>query len=133
MQLSRDITVTQKTAWFMLQRMRNCFGISDEKFNNQGEIDETYVGGANANKSLTKRKELHKNGMQTGANHKTPVLGILERKKRVGGIVINKAHQTTIQPIIFNKINKSATVITDGFGAYNNIEKYFKKHVILNH
>lgn len=49
-QLARDIDVTQKTAWFMLQRIRNCFGIeNNSELNNTVEIDETYVGGKNKN------------------------------------------------------------------------------------
>ena len=134
LQLSRDIDVTQKTAWFMLQRIRNCFGINnDEKFDNNVEVDETYVGGKFANKSNSQRKEIHKYGVRTGADQKTPVLGILERDKRVEGMVIDKAYGKTIKPIIFDKINNSATVITDGFGAYHNIDRNFTKHVIVNH
>ena len=134
LQLSRDIDVTQKTAWFMLQRIRNCFGLDkDKKFDNEVEVDETYYGGFNANRSLTKRKELHKLGPQTGPSHKIPILGILERHERVEGMVIDKAIQSTIQPIMFDKINKTATVITDGFGAYRYIEDKFKQHVVVNH
>lgn len=46
LQLARDIDVTQKTAWFMLQRIRKCFGIeNDNHLDNDVEIDETYIGG----------------------------------------------------------------------------------------
>jgi transposase-like protein len=47
-QLSKDIDVTQKTAWFMLQRIRKCFGFNnDGELDNQVEIDETFIGGKN--------------------------------------------------------------------------------------
>jgi transposase-like protein len=50
LQLSKDIDVTQKTAWFMLQRIRNYFGISDnDQLDNEVEIDETFVGGRGRN------------------------------------------------------------------------------------
>ena len=50
-QLSKDINVTQKTAWFMLQRIRKCFGIENNNIlDNDVEIDETYVGGKNKNR-----------------------------------------------------------------------------------
>lgn len=134
LQLSRDIDVTQKTAWFMLQRIRNCFGIdSDEKFDNNVEVDETYVGGRFKNKHINERTEIHENGRRTGIDKKTPVLGILERNDKVEGIVIPKADAKTIKPIIFDKIDKSATVITDGFGAYRYIDNKFNKHEVVNH
>ncbi|MEX0608570.1 MAG: IS1595 family transposase [Balneolaceae bacterium] len=58
-QLAKDLDVTQKTAWFMLHRIRNCFGISDdEQLDGTIEVDEGYVGGENKNRSLSKRKEL---------------------------------------------------------------------------
>ena len=47
-QLSKDIGVTQKTAWFMLHRIRNCFGFdNDNDLGNEAEVGETYVGGKN--------------------------------------------------------------------------------------
>lgn len=56
LQLSRDIDVTQKTAWFMLQRIRNCFGIeNNNELTNTVEMDETYIGGKN--KKPSSRKE----------------------------------------------------------------------------
>ena len=49
-QLSKDIGVTQKTAWFMLQRIRNCFGFdNDNDLSNEVEVDETYIGENNKN------------------------------------------------------------------------------------
>jgi len=103
LQLSKDIDVTQKTAWFMLQRIRNCFGFDESiKSENEVEIDETYVGGEVKNRSTEKRAEFHSRGRQTGMNDKTPVLGILERNGNVKGFVLNKAYGETIKPI--NKI-----------------------------
>ena len=72
--------------------------------------------------------------MQTGAKDKTPVLGMLERNNKVEGRVLHEtANGKSIKPILFDKIKKSATVITDGFGAYHNIDQNFKRHIIINH
>jgi hypothetical protein len=80
LQLSRDIDVTQKTAWFMLQRIRNCFGIPDnDQSDNEVEIDETFVGGKNKNRHNGKKVK-HSQGKSF--EDKTPILGIIERKGR---------------------------------------------------
>ena len=134
LQLSKDIDVTQKTAWFMLQRIRNCFGFDESiKSDNEVEINETYVGDEVKNRSTAKRAEFHSNGRQTGMNDKTPVLGILKRGGNVKGFVLQKAHGETIKPILRQNIDRSAIVVTDGFGAYNGIGNHFKKHIIVNH
>lgn len=134
LQLHRDINVTQKTAWFMLQRIRNCFGMTtDDKMNGTIEVDETFIGGDNKNKSNSKRKELHAKGNQTGGNHMKPVLGILERDGNVKGIVIDKAIGKEIKPHLYDNIANTATVVTDGFGGYSGINKSFSAHQIVYH
>lgn len=133
LQLGRDLNITQKSAWFMLQRIRNCFDIDDTPSDNMVEVDETYIGGANKNKSLSKRRELHKNGAQTGGNHKKPVLGILEREGRLKGIVIPESTGKTIKPILFDEIKQSAIVVTDGSGVYKDINKNFSDHQKVYH
>lgn len=133
LQLGRDIDVTQKTAWFILQRIRNCFGITEpNQFNDEVEMDETYVGGKTKNKHAKQRKELNKNG--TGAINKTPVFGLLDRtNKSIQAYVIPEATAQTIKPIIRELVSKNSLLITDGFGAYNNLNKEFKAHIIVNH
>lgn len=133
-QLATDLGVTQKTAWFMNHRIRKCYGIEDDSMmDGMVEVDETYVGGKNSNKSKSKRKLLHADGPQTGANHRVPVLGILSRTGNVVCEVLEKAHKGTIQPILFDKIARTASVVTDGFGAYAGIGHVFAEHVIVNH
>jgi hypothetical protein len=135
LQLSRDISVTQKTAWFMLQRIRNCFGLGDSTMFGEVEVDETYVGGDNRNKSKTKRKELHKEGNQTGAKHKTPVFGMLDRdNKSVKAKVIDgKAMGATLKPIIRAEVDKESIIISDGFGGYSSLHLEYRDHIIIKH
>jgi len=76
-QLSKDINVTQKTAWFVLHRIRKCFNIATEQLENVVEIDETFVGGKHKNRHK-KTKEKGVQGRST--KRKTPVWGAVERK-----------------------------------------------------
>lgn len=58
---------------------------------------------------------------------------MLQRDGKVEAMVIEKADGKTIKPLLFDRINKDATVITDGFGAYNRIKDHFSEHVVINH
>jgi transposase-like protein len=100
LQLSRDIDVTQKTAWFMLQRIRNCFNISnDEQLENEVEIeiDETFVGGKDKNRHADRKVE---NSQGRSFKDKTPVLGMIERKGRLIAKVVEDTKGETLSPEI---------------------------------
>ncbi len=134
LQLAKDIDVTQKTAWFMLQRIRNCFGFdNDGELNNEVEVDETYVGGNMKNMSNSKRRKIHEVVKQTGMEHKTPVLGMVQRGGKLRALRLKKAHAIEMKPILYKNITSESIVITDGFGAYRGIEKDFSKHVVVHH
>lgn len=129
-QLAKDIDVTQKSAWFMLHRLRYAFEHPNFKeiVDSTVEIDETYVGGDKKNKHKSKRNK----GEGTGYVDKTPVLGILERNGNVNCTVLEKADGLSIKPVIFDQIKLGSTLITDGFGAYTGLNRYYNHHVI-NH
>ncbi len=131
-QLAKDLDVTQKTAWFMNHRIRNCFGMSNEQEGDVIEMDETFVGGKTKNKSKAKRKELSAKGR--GYVHQTMVVGMLERGAGVKAKVVIPANptMTVLHGLIKDNLKAGTTVITDGHGGYKNMPSEYK-HEIVEH
>lgn len=130
-QLAKDIDVTQKTAWFILHRLRYAFEHPDfqAEFSDHVEVDETYVGGKEGNKHKSKKA-----GKTQGRNvtSKKPVVGMRERGGNVYAKVVNNVGMGTIQPMIESMVPLGATVYTDEWLAYNKLhEKYI--HQRVNH
>ncbi len=131
LQLSRDLGVTQKTAWFLLHRVREMLKETEpEMLTGTIEVDETYVGGKSKNWHAKKRKAMAEAG--TGYVHKTPVVGLLQRNGKVVAFKIQKADGPTLKPIVNERLAKGATLMTDGFGAYTGLSSNFN-HVVINH
>ena len=130
LQLGRDINVTQKTAWFMLQRIRACFGgFPDEQLENEIEIDETFVGGKNKNRHANKKVP---QSQGRSFKDKTPVLGILQRDGKLIATVIENTSKTVVQPIVLNTVKEGSTVITDEWSAYHGLSVVYDHHIV-NH
>lgn len=136
-QLSRDLKITQKSAWFMLHRIRTMMkDFPVEKLKGIVESDGTLVGG---NLKFKKKKEIEAikkkyNTERPGGNvAKTPVLGMIERGGKVVMVVSGETDGKTLKPILQEYIDASAKVFTDQFGAYYGLDKYFAKHSTTNH
>jgi len=130
-QLAKDIDVTQKTAWFLLHRLRYAFDHPDFKKELGGvvEIDETYMGGDEKNKHESK-KTAGTQGRSTKT--KKPVLGMLERNGRLIAQVVPDTKQATLEPIIHDNLKCTAKVMTDEWRAYTKLHKTYD-HEIVNH
>lgn len=129
MQLHKDIHVTQKTAWFMLNRIRH--NLEDKvlpDFTSDTQVDETYVGGKNRKKNIKKRL---KGTQGRSVLTKTPVLGLLSDGK-VYTKVIPNASGRTLKPIIYELVVRGATIITDGWRGYAGLSKHFT-HKVIQH
>jgi transposase-like protein len=132
-ELSRAVGVTQKTAWFMLHRIR--LAMQDEghggKLGGEVECDETYIGGKarNMHKSRRARALDGKGGGHVG---KTGVQGILQRGGKVRAEVIGDAKQVTMIPNVRKHVEAGSTVYTDeGKGCMGLQAKY--DHEVINH
>ena len=131
-QLAKDIGVTQKTAWFIIQRIYNLVGCDNIQLGGVVEVDETYVGG--------KEKYKHKNrrtyNFNKIAGDKTAILGILERRGQVVMKKFDKVCKADISPHIEQHITKDAIVNTDESaiykGALNGRERRQVNHSIRN-
>lgn len=125
LQLGRDLNVTQKTAWFMLHRIRYAMGMEPaEQLDGTVEVDETYVGGKDKNRHAGKRTR------DFGGHKKAAVLGMVER----GGDVIAKhvpnTEKKTLLPLIHAAIEKGSTICSDEFPGYTSLRRVYDHQTV---
>ncbi len=141
LQLGRDLNVTQKTAWFMLQRIRNCFGIdaaetdpdNNNKLGGSGvivEVDETHIGGKMKNMSNKKRKQsLQDKTMRH--NNKTVVLGFMERGSRLR---LQAVKATDFVPdMVKANVDTESVLMTNTANTYVKMGKEYAHHGVVDH
>jgi transposase-like protein len=127
-QLSRTIGVTQKTAWFMLHRIRNCFACENESIlSNKVEMDETFCGGKNKNRHKDKKVP---QSQGRSFKDKTPVFGAVERGGKLVAKVVNDTSYKSIAQIVFKYVDKEATIYTDEWLAYNKLGEVYNREFI---
>jgi transposase-like protein len=129
-QLASDLGITQKSAWFLLHRIRQAFG--QEKTDTLGnvvEIDETFMGGESKNKHTSKKVKNERGGTM---HTQQPVLGMRERDGNVIAIVVPNRNKETILPIILNTVEQDSTIMTDEYTAYKDL-RLTHSHFTVNH
>jgi hypothetical protein len=132
-EISRALGVTQKTAWFMLRRIRLAMqDCSIEKMKGRVEADETFIGGLARNMHKSKKKHLG-----TGGAGKAAVMGLLERnsperESRVRCKVLPNVRRFQLDSTVRENVEKGSEVITDAFPSYAKLNDEFV-HQVIDH
>jgi transposase-like protein len=124
LQLAKHISVTQKTAWYMLHRLRYALNSKNGVFGGTTEVDELYLGGKYENMHKSK-KELQP--------QKTVVIGMVNRESGVAKLeVVESADKESLLPKIGCNIKAGSTVVTDTYNAYKDLKNNFT-HKTVKH
>ena len=132
-EIAKDVRVNQKSAWFMLHRIR--LSMQDEtlgsKLSGEVEADETFIGG--------KARNMHKNvkarritGQGRNTDDKIMVMGILERGGKIRTKIISDRKQETLHGEVKSNVEAGAELYTDTFGAYKGLQSEYA-HQVVDH
>jgi len=131
-EIARDLKVTQKSAWFMLQRIR--LAMQDEFFGSkvggEVEVDETFIGGKARNMHLSERK---RRITGTGGKDKTAVMGIYERESgKVRATVIPSRRKKVLQDEVRKHVTAGAALYSDALQSYEGLATDYA-HQVVDH
>jgi transposase-like protein len=128
MQLAKEIGITQKSAWFVLQRLRESCGQDKTMLHGVIEMDEVYLGGKESSKH--ENKKLNIGGGSVG---KTAVIGMRERGGRTKAMPIPEVTRQALYLAAMRNIEKCSTLHTDEFAGYTGINRLSYGHETINH
>lgn len=128
-QLAKDLGVTQKSAWFMLGRIRLAFGVKEDKMHGVISCDETFIGGKNKNRHSDKKIQ---ESQGRSVKDKTPVFGMMKMGGNVSLSVVPDTKASTLKPVIERMVAEGSIVVTDEWLGYSGIQNKFP-HVVINH
>ena len=127
-EIHRAIKVTQKTAWFMLHRIRLALHSGTfEKLSGTVEVDETFIGGKARNMHIAQRK---RRITGTGGKDKTAVVGFVERGGKVQTVVVDNRKKKTLQKEVRERVEAGAALYSDELLSYEGLEGQYAHKVI---
>jgi len=130
-EIARDIKVTQKSAWFMLHRIR--LAMQDDffgsKLGGEVEVDETFIGGKARNMHVSERK---RRITGTGTKDKTAVMGILERGGKVRAKVVATRKKHELQAEVYKHVEAGSALYSDALKSYDGLEADYA-HQVVDH
>lgn len=128
-QLARDLGITQKTAWFVLHRIREMVKAYKAKVKDVVQADEVFIGGLNKNRHAHKKRDYFVSGKHSD---KTIVLGVMHQTGFVNTVIIPDLDASTIQAHIRSMVGKGSILITDDAHAYKTLAGDYS-HVAIVH
>jgi transposase-like protein len=130
-EIAKDVKVTQKSAWFMLHRIR--LVMQDEHFGSklggEVEVDETFIGGKARNMHLDKRE---RRITGTGGKDKTIVFGALERGGKVRTMVVGDRKRATLQTCVKEHVEAGSALYSDALKSYDGLAQEYA-HQVIDH
>jgi transposase-like protein len=135
-EIARDLGVSQKTAWFMLHRIRLALkaGSFEKKLCGEVEADETFVGGRQRlMNNAAKARKIAKGKLSTGGTvGKAIVMGMLERHGEARVKVVKDRTATEVIPEILQSVERGSNVYTDDWRSYRELVGQYA-HEVINH
>jgi transposase-like protein len=129
-EIAKALRVTQKTAWFMLHRIRLAQqGKQGGKLSGEVEVDETFIGGKSRNMHKSKRERVITG---TGGKDKTVVMGMMERGGNVRAFVVDNRRKHELQQQVREHVEAGTAIFSDELKSYDGLSADYQ-HAVINH
>jgi transposase-like protein len=125
LQISRELGVTYKTAWFMCHRIREAMSDDCGILGGEVEVDETYVGG-----KPRKGTGVHKRGH---GSKKVPVVALVEKDGRAKAYRVTAVSSANLKGAVYQHVDPSAIITTDELSVYHGLIVSYRDHLTVNH
>src|SRR6266852_2464435 len=133
-EVAKDLGITQKSAWFMLHRIR--LAMQTRSFLKMGgpgremEVDETFIGGA----ARFMHADKHRRRItETGTKDKTAIVGVLERGGQVRAAVVGNRRKHGLQSHIAAHVKAGSAIYTDALMSYQGLRDKGFEHQVIDH